>query len=74
MKLKYRRVSAAVLALVVCLSVAPAGSARANHDRERYRDRDRVEPREQVIRIVKRIKNLLGRMSAEDDYPQPPRP
>lgn len=71
MKLKYRRVSAAALTLIFCLSVAPVVAAKANRDRDR--DRFRIEPPQQIVRIVKRIKNIL-KISSQEDLPQPPRP
>ena len=70
MKLKYRRVSAAALTLIFCLSVAPMMAAKAIRDR----DRNRIEPPEQVVRIVKRIKDLFKRISTQEDFPQPPVP
>jgi hypothetical protein len=72
MKLKYRRVSAAALTLIFCLSVAPVLAAKANHDRDS--DRIRIEPPAPIVRIVKRIKNILQRISGQEDLPQPPVP
>lgn len=70
MKLKYRRMSAAALTLVFCLSVAPMAAAKADRDR----DRNRIEPPDRIVRLVTRIKNLLGRISSQDDFPGPPNP
>jgi hypothetical protein len=72
MKLEYRRVSAAALTLIFCLSVAPLVSAKAARDRDR--ERGRIEPPERIVRIVKRIKDILNRIASQEDLPQPPIP
>jgi hypothetical protein len=68
MNLKYRRVSAAALALVFCLAVTPVAIAKPAGERFRF------EPRDPIVRIVKKIKNFLTSISSEDDFPEPPRP
>lgn len=68
MKIKNRRWGAAALALVVCLSVAPLTTAKPTEDRNRF------EPRERIVRIVKRIKDFLNRIGSQEDLPQPPIP
>lgn len=68
MKLKNRRWGATVLALIVCLSVAPISSAKPSESRYR------LEPPERIVRIVKRIKDFLNRISSQEDLPQPPTP
>lgn len=68
MNLKYRRLSAAALTLVFCLTVAPITEAKP------VQNRDRFEPRERIVKIVKRIKDLVWRISSFDDGPQPPNP
>lgn len=68
MKLKSRRWGAAALALIVCLAVAPTSSAKPSEGRFR------LEPPERIVRIVKRIKDFLNRISSQEDFPQPPIP
>lgn len=68
MKLKYRRWGAAALALAVCLSVAPITTAKPAENRSRF------EPRDPIVRIVKRIKDFLTRIGSQEDLPIPPIP
>ncbi len=67
MNLKYR-FSAAALTLVVCLALAPVTAAKPADNRDRF------EPRDRILRIVKRIKDFIGRISSQDEYPHPPIP
>ena len=69
MNLKYRRLSAAALTLVFCLTVAPITAAKSARDRH-----DRFERRDPIVRLISRIKELLGRISSQDDFPGPPNP
>ena len=68
MNLKYRRLSAAALTLVFCLAATPVTLAKPAGERFRF------EPRDPIVRIVKKIKDFLTRISSEDDFPEPPRP
>lgn len=68
MNRKYSRVAA--LAIFLCLSVSPVSMAA-------QRDRDVIDgPRERVVRIAKKIKNLVRGFITQDDslYPPVPKP
>jgi hypothetical protein len=61
--------SAAALALVVCLSTAPIASAAV------YRDRDGFDGvAERIVRVIKKVQNFFGGVIAQTDQPIPPRP
>jgi hypothetical protein len=65
MKSKSYRLSAAALALVICVSIAPAGyAAKQSKD---------FDVREKVVRFLKKLQVFIG-VSSLDDLPQPPRP
>lgn len=71
MKLNTRRMSAATLALVLSLYLAPSLSAAPNRDQD-------LDLRERIVRIIKKIQShLLGGSSGVtilEDAPVPPRP
>ncbi|HEX6641246.1 MAG TPA: hypothetical protein VF215_09040 [Thermoanaerobaculia bacterium] len=68
MKRNYRRLSASALTLVFCLAVAPLATAKPTRDRERF------DPADPIVRIIKKVKNFIGRITALDDFPGPPVP
>jgi len=65
-----RRWGLAALALVVCLTISPLASAEASRSRRELPG----NPRERIVRIIDIIKKFFGGISAEEDYPVPPRP
>ena len=62
----YLRIAA--LALFLCLTLSPVALAAPRRDRERF------DPSEPVVRIVKKVKNFFRGLASQDDYPLPPRP
>ena len=68
MNRNFRRLSAAVLTLAVCLTISPLATARPRKDRPKF---DPVEP---VVRVIAKFKNLLVRVTPLDEYPTPPLP
>ena len=68
MNLKYRRLSAAALTLVFCLAISPGAIAKP------AKDRQRVDPADPIVRIIKRIKIFIGQITTLDDFPGPPHP
>jgi hypothetical protein len=66
MNIRVHRVSAAALALVLCLSLSPAASAAVNRD-------DPGDLREKVVRILKKAQKFFGSITSLDDL-IPPRP
>jgi hypothetical protein len=69
MKIRVRRVSAAALALVVCLSLSPVASAAVERDRL-----DELDLRAKIVRILKKAQKLLGGIASQEDSITPPRP
>ncbi len=65
MKSKKFRVSAAALALAICVSISPIATA-APADRE-------MDVRERIVRVIKKVQRLLGIGTCEET-PLPPRP
>ena len=65
MKSKSNRLSAAALALVICVSIAPASYAG-----KQTKD---FEVREKVVQVLKKLQRFFG-VSSLDDFPLPPRP
>jgi hypothetical protein len=65
MKLKTRRVGVAALALVLCLSISPVATA-AQPD-------GFLTIRETITRILKKLKTFGG-ITAQVDFPHPPKP
>jgi len=68
MNRNHRRLGAAMLALVICVTVTPIAVARPKQNRPKF---DPVEP---VTRVIAKIKNILGRIGPLDDFPTPPTP
>ena len=58
----------AALALFLYLSLSPDASAAPRRDRERF------DPSERVVHIIKKVKNFFRDITSQDDYPLPPRP
>jgi len=67
MNRNYSRIGA--LALFLYLSVSPAANAASQKDRDLI-----SEPRERVVRIVKKIKNFFRGIGSQDDQQLPPTP
>jgi hypothetical protein len=65
MKSKSYRLSAAALALVICVSIAPASYAG-----KQTKD---FEVREKVVKFLKKLQSFFG-VTSLDDFPQPPKP
>ena len=68
MNRNYRRMGAAALLLVFCLTAAPITNAKP------VKNRDRFDVREPIVRLVNKIKNLLNRIGTLDEFPGPPVP
>lgn len=68
MNRRYLRVAA--LAAFLYLSLSPIASAAPRGDR----DRDRLDPRERIVKIVKKVKNFFRGISSQEDLPLPPTP
>lgn len=66
MKTRFRRASAAVLVLSVCLTLAPIAVADG---RDGGRDLG-----ERVRRIFQKIQQIVGTIGTNSDIPAPPKP
>ena len=66
MKVNSRRAGVAALALVVCLSISPVALAVQPNDAF-------SGIREKVTRLLKKLKTFGG-ITAEVDFPHPPKP
>jgi hypothetical protein len=68
---KYRhRASIATLTLVVCLAVAPLASAAPFGDRD-YDLSDRIA---RIVSAIQKLVSRFGDVTANTDYPTPPKP
>lgn len=67
MNRNYRRVSAAALALVLCLAATPIVTAKPAPNRDRF------APADPIVKVISKIKNFLGRIVTFDE-PGPPHP
>lgn len=67
MKRYHHRLSAAALALIVCLSVSPVAAAAQPN----LADTDFVR---QVVRMFKKLQKKLTGIASLSDYPTPPKP
>ena len=68
-----RRFGVAMLALVISLSFSPL----LNAAQERHRDQGRgfrEKDRGTIVRVVKKIRNIVKRFTGQDEYPVPPIP
>jgi hypothetical protein len=67
------RIGAAMLALVISLSVSPllnaAPERSRGHDRA-FRERER----DPIVRVVKKIRDIVRKFTGQDEYPVPPIP
>jgi hypothetical protein len=64
---RYLRVAA--LAVFLYLSVSPIASAAQKRDRDVI-----VDPRERIVRVIKKVRNFFRGLTSEDDGLTPPRP
>jgi hypothetical protein len=60
--------SAAALALFVCLSTAPLAIAAPQSRDDQFTVRDRIE------RVIKKVRRFFGGITSLDELPIPPRP
>lgn len=60
--------SAAALALFVCLSIAPLAMAAPQSRDDDFNVRDRIE------RVIKKVRKFFGGITSLDELPLPPRP
>ncbi|HEV7765022.1 MAG TPA: hypothetical protein VGQ76_08480 [Thermoanaerobaculia bacterium] len=67
MNRNYSRIAA--LALFVYLTVSPAATAAPRRDQARVSN-----PGDQVVRVVKKLKNFFRGVTTQDEHPVPPVP
>lgn len=68
-----RRIGAAMLALVVSLSIAPLLNAAQKQDRDRGRGFREKEPNP-VVRVINNLRGIVKKITGQDEYPVPPLP